>query len=291
MGGQWLEHWVCRQHYRHDFGFTTSVYLPSGTYKHRETMRSVILTGCLWVLAAAACAQEYSRVPSGPVKWGQNSSIEIMPGNLATYYGTNDTASAHRRGRTGYTTAVGGNPTATRFASVRTQCDDNAMVLQWTAVQQFGADTYEVQQSADGRNWTVVGVVPANRTEFGESNYRFDYRKEGRDAFYRILATSIGGDRVVSPVLESPCSNTAYLALTPNPVYSTTTVRIGSPTTAKVKMVLLDAKGAVVMSRDASLVAGTNHLPLDMSRVQRGYYTLVIRWLNGKQETLGLVKK
>lgn len=121
------------------------------------------------MLALAGSTQEVSRIPSGtPLKWGMNGSVEIMPGNLKTYYGTNDTATAHLRGRTGYTTALGGNTNATRFAAVRAQCDNNAMVLQWTAVQQFGADNYEIEQSADGRNWRVVGVVPANRTELGE---------------------------------------------------------------------------------------------------------------------------
>jgi hypothetical protein len=220
-----------------------------------------------------------------------NGSVEIMPGNLKTYYGTNDTATAHLRGRTGYTTALGGNPNTTRFATVRAQCDNNAMVLQWTAVQQFGADNYEVEQSSDGRNWRVIGVVPANRTEFGESNYRFKYNREARDGFFRVTATTIGGDRVVSSVMEGPCSNEAYLAVTPNPVYSSTTVRIGSPTAVKVKMTVLDAKGAVVMNRDASLVSGINHLPLDMSSVPRGHYTVVISWRNGRQEVLPLVKQ
>lgn len=255
-------------------------------------MKSAILTGCLWVLALAGSTQEVSRIPSGtPLKWGMNGSVEIMPGNLKTYYGTNDTATAHLRGRTGYTTALGGNTNATRFAAVRAQCDNNAMVLQWTAVQQFGADNYEIEQSADGRNWRVVGVVPANRTELGEANYRFNYNREARDGFYRITATTIGGDRVVSSVMDSPCGSASYLAVTPNPVYSTTTLRVGSPTAAKVKVIVLDAKGSVVMSQDASLVSGINHLPLDMSRVPRGQYSVVISWRNGRQEVLPLVKQ
>lgn len=256
-------------------------------------MKSAILTGCLWVLALTANAQTNdSRLASGtPIKWGMNGSVEIMPGNLKSYYGTNDTATAHRRGRTGYTTALGGNTNTTRFASVRAQCDNNAMVLQWTAVQQFGADNYEIEQSADGRNWRVVGVVPANRTEFGEANYRFSYNREARDGFYRVTATTIGGDRIVSSVMDSPCSSESFLSITPNPVYSSTTVRIGSPTASKVKVIVLDAKGAVIMSRDASLVSGINHLPLDMSRAPRGQYSVVISWRNGRQEVLPLLKQ
>lgn len=252
----------------------------------------MILTGCLWVLCAAAYAQDDSRIPSGtPIKWGMNGSVEIMPGNLTTYYGSNDTARTGRRVRTGYATAVGGNPNTTRFASLQAQCDNNGMVLLWTAIQQFGADTYEIERSADGRNWRTISVVPAKRTEFGESNYRFDYNTESRDAFFRITATTIGGDRVFSSVIESPCSSNAYLAVTPNPVYSTTTVRIGSPNAVKVRMTVLDAKGSVLMSKDASLVSGINHVPLDLSRVPRGQYSVVIHWFNGKQEVLPVVKQ
>lgn len=91
--------------------------------------------------------------------------------------------------------------------------------------------------------------------------------------------------------MDSPCGSASYLAVTPNPVYSTTTLRVGSPTAAKVKVIVLDAKGSVVMSQDASLVSGINHLPLDMSRVPRGQYSVVISWRNGRQEVLPLVKQ
>lgn len=244
------------------------------------------------MLSLTALGQEYSRVPSGtPLKWGMNGSVEVMPSALAQYYGSNDTATDNRRNLATYKTALGGNPNAIRFAALNAQCDPNGMVLNWEAVQTFGADRYEVEQSADGRNWQVVGVVPARRTDYGEASYSFNYAKNARQGFFRITATHIGGDRIVSSILESPCSPTAYLAATPNPVYSTTTIRLGSPVAAKVKMVLVDSRGSVVMSRDASLVSGTNHLPIDMAGLPRGHYTLVIAWLNGKQQTLELVKQ
>lgn len=255
-------------------------------------MRSRILTGCLWMLTTAAFAQDYGRVPSGlPLKWGMNSSVEVMPRELAYHYSTTDSASAYRRHRAALTTPMDRNPSATRIGAVRAQCDANGLVLNWEAVQAFGADRYEVEQSADGRNWTVVGEVPAQQSRRGEALYSFNYTKNARDGFFRIKATSIGGDRVVSSVLESPCSPTALLSITPNPVYSTATLRLGSPTATKVRLMVLDAHRAMVFSSDASLVPGTNHLPLDLSRLPSGHYLLVISWSGGKEETLGLLKR
>lgn len=279
--------------YRHDFGFISSTTRipPQSTNKYK-IMRSLILTACSWMLAIAGNAQGASRVPSGtPIRWGMNGSIEVMEGDLARHYGSTDTAAAFRRTPTPASIAIGGNPNATRFSSVQALCTNNTMQLNWVAVQQSGADRYEIEQSANGRNWTVIGVVLANRTDFGEASYSFSYNKSVSNVWYRIVATSTGGERLASGTFGSPCSNNSYLGADPNPVYSTTTVRIGSPGTARANMLLLDAKGTVMSSSDVSLVAGINHLPLNMSNLPAGYYTLVIRWTNGRQETLKLVKQ
>jgi hypothetical protein len=255
-------------------------------------MKSMIMMGCLWMLSYASNAQGDSRIASGtPLRWGMNGSIEVMPEALAKHYGSNDTAAAYRRTPTTATVVLGGNPHATRFASVQAQCANNSIRLNWVAVQHSGADNYEIQQSTNGRNWQVVGVVPANRTDIGEASYLFTYNKDVSNVMFRIAATNMAGDKVFSSSFESPCSNTAYLGVTPNPVYSTTTVRVGSPGATKVQMVLLDAKGMAVFRSDNNLVQGTNHLPLNISHLPAGYYTLVIRWSNGKQDTLPVVKQ
>lgn len=165
------------------------------------------------------------------------------------------------------------------------------MTLDWVAVQQFSADRYEVEQSTDGVHWVVIGVVPAKRTEFGDASYSFTYNKNVSNALFRISAANTGGERAHSTILESPCSANSYVGVTQNPVYSSTTVRIGSPTKSRVKLIVLDGRGAVVHSSDAALNSGINSLPLDLSRLPRGGYTLVIRWLNGKEEVLQLSKE
>lgn len=255
-------------------------------------MRIRILTGCLWILSIIATAQDRSRIPSGiPLKWGMNGSVEIMPGDLAYYYGSTDSSLARRRALTSANTALGGNPNTTYFRSVQAQCDNNSMLLSWVAVQQFGADRYEIEQSTDGRKWEVVGVIPANRTDFGEASYNFTYNKNTSNVIYRIGATSTGGERTFSSILESPCSPNSTLGVTSNPVYSSTTVRIGSPGTARVRLILLDNSGRLVQTSEASLISGVNSVPLDMSRLTSGNYTLVIRWTNGREQILKLIKE
>ena len=133
--------------------------------------------------------------------------------------------------------------------------------------------------------------MPANRSEVGEATYTFSYAKNGRDGFFRVVATSLGGERVSSDILESPCSNTNRISVTPNPIYTTTTLNVGSPVASRVKLVVLDGKGSVVHSREEGLLPGLNSLSLDLGHLPTGGYTLVLRWRNGKQEVVPLLKR
>lgn len=261
-------------------------------------MRSMLLTGCLWMLSVATYAQNIDRVPSGtPLRWGMNGSIEIMDDGLAPYYSragnpANITPVPFNSNLNTATTALGGNPYNTRFASVQAQCANNSVVLNWVAVQRYNANFYEIEQSEDGgRTWKEVGEVPANRTDFGEAAYSFTYFKDARNVLFRVAAVSNGNERLFSPAFESPCSLTAGVSVIPNPVYSSAIVRLGSNTTARVKLLLLDSKGVVVQSRDAGLQRGMNDLTVDMSDLPSGYYTLAIRWANGKQIVRQVVKQ
>ena len=258
-------------------------------------MRSMILMGCLWMLSIATNAQTttHGRVPSGtPLKFGMQGGIEILPGDLSYYHSNRaDTNTAHQRNIKA-PGALGGNPNATRFSAINAQCGgNNALLLNWVAVQQFDAYNYEIEQSSDRRNWTVAGVVPANRTEFGQANYSFNYNRGVSNVWFRITATNVAGEKIYSSIIESPCDNNSFIGLTQNPVYSSTTVKLGAPAAAKVRLALMDSHGAVVYTADANIQQGLNYLPIDMSRYARGNYALVIRWFNGRQEVLQLAKQ
>jgi hypothetical protein len=253
-------------------------------------MRRMILMGCLWMLSTAAFTQETERIRAGtiPVR-GIMSSLDNSNRTLPAYLGMTDTA-AHYRMASNSSSKWDRNPNTTRFANVDAFCDYNSIQFKWTAIQQFSADWFKLEQSSDRRNWSVVAEIPANRTAFGEAGYRFSYNKNIPNAWFRIKAVTIGGDEVTSTILQSPCSIEAALAVTPNPVYSTTTITIGSAAASKVKLILLNSAGSVVHVSEAGLVQGKNYLPLDMSNLPAGYYTLYISWSNGQERMLNIVK-
>jgi hypothetical protein len=255
-------------------------------------MKSAVLITGLSLLSLVAVAQPVGRVPSGlDLRWGMNGSLEIMDKNLSAYHSSYDTMFANRQNRNIRTTSVP-NPNATRLRQLTAKCDPNSLILSWQALQQQDASTYEVEQSSDGNLWSVVGVVPANRHSPGANDYTFTYYQNAPDAWFRVTTVTVGGERLASgPVLQAPCNANNMIGAYPNPVYSTTSIRIGSPGVAKVKMTLLNAAGAALWSRDASLTQGPNQISVDLSTLPQGSYSLLISWMSGRQETIVLVKK
>src|SRR5215203_523971 len=244
-------------------------------------MRRILLLGCFYFVVLSGNTQLTSRVKSGtPLRWGMNSSFEILEGDLRQHYGTTDTAANKRN------TSVTPNETITnlrsiRFRNVQAQCDANSMLVNWVSTQQSGANFFEIEQSDDNsNNWKVIGAVPADQTQQGQSSYAFRYYKNAPNSVFRIAAVANTGERLYSSVFESPCSVNSFLSITPNPVYSTTTLRVGSSTPTKLKLLLVDTRGTVVQNRDVSILQGSNSLSLDMSNLPRGYYTLAIQWMN-----------
>lgn len=254
-------------------------------------MRSVILMGGFWLFAVSASAQITGRAKQSSLPLGVANKTAVTYNRNVSSLIQIDTTSVYQRNAGTPTASFTGSTTALRFSDIQAQCDQNAMVLSWEAIQQFNADRYEVEQSDDQRTWRLIGVVPANRTEYGRANYNFTYNQNTGASLFRVKAVSTGEERLFSALIESPCSNTAYLAVTPNPVYSSTTVRIGSPATARVRLVLFNSAGAALQQREATLQSGINHIPLDMGSLPRGAYSLMIIWSGGKQESLQLVKQ
>ena len=255
-------------------------------------MKAIMITSCFIFISIAAVSQQGSRVRSGNnLRWAMNGSVEIMEGDLAQQYGTSDSAT-YKRFNTTNNSATTTNPRLTRFSAVQGQCDNNSLVLNWTAVQQSGAERYEIEQSTDGvSNWKNVGTVLANQTQVGTSTYSFNYYKNASDLFFRIVAVSSNAERLYSSIFKSPCSVNSFLSIVPNPVYSSAVLRIGAQTTEKVRILVVDTRGTIVQRKDVTLSQGANSHTLDMSSLRPGYYSVAIQRSNGKQDVLNVVKQ
>jgi hypothetical protein len=254
----------------------------------------MILMGCLWIVSITGLAQSTNgREKSGtPLRWRMNGSTEVLEGEMYRNYNSTDTLKA-KKTNLNTSAVVGHNPSATRFTSVQALCEFNSIRFNWTAAQQYSnADHYDIEQTSDeGINWQPIGTIPANRSDIGEAAYSFIYNKNLGKVLFRVTAVNIAGEKTYSSLIQSPCTNTTYLSVTPNPVVSNASIKIGAPSATQVKMTLVNTSGIVVQTKELKLLQGNNQLSLDMSSLQKGNYILSIFWDGGNSDTFKLVKQ
>lgn len=254
-------------------------------------MKRTIIVMCtlLWVMAVHAQYDERDRVVTiNPLRNGDGSFVKA---NNSLFYNNTaaDTAGAKKRM---LSTPINNDPFAFRVRSVQALCNLNSLQLNWTSIQpQTDADYFDIQKTSDaGITWKSIGTVPAIKNKTGEAAYNFNYNKSLENVDLRVVAVNTAGERRNSAIIHSACNMDNLLSVD-NLVYSTANLRIGSPKTQNIKLVLTNQSGLPVQTREAGLTQGVNSISLDMSHLTTGYYILTIIWPEGRQESVKMMKQ
>ncbi len=160
---------------------------------------------------------------------------------------------------------------------------EGGVSLSWTTTSETKADRFDVQRSADVRNWTAIGTVKAK----GESIIRADYNLTDGSApgginYYRLKMIDQDGTFAYSQI-RSVAVTSVPARLYPNPV---TDVLILNPAATRIisKVELLDSNGKAVHSSGA--VSRIN-----VARLSAGIYILRISYGDGGSDVQRVIKK
>jgi hypothetical protein len=254
-------------------------------------MKRAIIVMCIGLFAVAAHAQYDERdrlVSINPLRNGDGS---FMKANNPLFHNNTSTDTTTAKKRRLYISASN-DPFVFRISSIQALCDLNSLQLNWTTIQQQGdADHFEIEQSSDGGiTWTSIGITPATRFKTGAIPYSFVYNRSLGNVDLRVAAVNIAGEKRYSSIARSACA-TNNLFSADNLVYGTANIRIGSPVTQNVKMVLTNQSGTAVLTKEAGLTQGVNSISVDMSSLQKGIYVLTVIWPGGTQQSVKIIKQ
>jgi hypothetical protein len=246
---------------------------------------------CTWLLAISTHAQYDERdrlVSLNPLRNGDGS---FMKANNPLFYNNTPVDTMWSKKRI-VSSTTNGNPFTFRVNSIQALCDLNSLQLNWISEQQqTNADHFEIEQSTDGGiTWNNIGVTPATKFRTGNISYNYIYNKSLGNVDLRIVAVNSAGEKNYSSIVHSACSNINLFSVD-NLVYSTANVRIGSPKTQNVKMILTNENGIAVQAREAGLTQGVNSISLDMYNLHKGIYMLTITWPGGGQQSAKIIKQ
>src|SRR5205814_9454550 len=155
-------------------------------------------------------------------------------------------------------------------------------LLKWTTLTAYNNQGFQVEKSLDGVHYTSIGFVNSiapNGISAIPLNYSFtDNNIQGDKQYYRLRQIDIGGhEKLTNVVLIKGMKPTILtMSLFPNPTYYSVNVLINSPVHDEVTLLMTDINGKLVQKRSATIDAGSNTIPIDVSRFANGSYLITM---------------
>ena len=162
------------------------------------------------------------------------------------------------------------------FTAVNENC---TAYLSWTTSLEQNAARFDVQQSADGTNFTTVTSVNAADAP---GNYHTTVAQTTQQAFYRLRLVDLDGGAVYSNItgLTLTClPATDHLSLYPNPVTTGTVLqaRLAAPVgRGTAQLQVFDGVGRKIYSVMVPVNAGSNGYTIPAGGFAKGIYSVVV---------------
>lgn len=160
----------------------------------------------------------------------------------------------------------------------------NNVQLEWGTLTENNASHFEIERSADGRNFTSkIGTVNAIGYSTTLRNYGITDNAPLKGwAYYRAKQVDADGKFAYSNIASINFDKQpSQLLIYPNPVKNNLTLEFTSTKNGKIEVQIIDSKGAMVAQKINSVVVGINLNNINVSNLAAGVYIVKCTDING----------
>ncbi len=155
---------------------------------------------------------------------------------------------------------------------------DNSIAVEWRVQNELNMDHYELERSADGRNFATLHTAAPLVNNGGSAAYPYiDATPLTADNYYRVKALSVGGRVQYSAIVKVAAVNTrGNISVYPNPIESNIVqVVFTNQKAGHYSVQLINSLGQVIYKNKWTLSSGnqTNSIELNKDRAS-GVYRL-----------------
>jgi hypothetical protein len=164
------------------------------------------------------------------------------------------------------------------YTSVKAQQQNKVVAVEWKVENQLNIKQYEVERSADGRNFATVSLIPASVNKTDAYKWLDQDPLKGSN-FYRIRNIDLDGTAQYSQVVEVKIGkSTSGFSIYPNPVQNSTIgLQANIPAGGNYQLRLINMAGQVIFTKEISLSAGSNMKAVKVdTQLAPGIYKLEI---------------
>ena len=160
---------------------------------------------------------------------------------------------------------------------IKASRQDMNVFLNWTTQSEQNSAWFEAERSYNGIDFTSIGKVNAAGHSSTIRNYQFTDLNAGKVLlYYRLKMVDANGSYRYSAVLKvlPPTGNNQGVLIYPNPATTFVNIALGEVAREDMHLKITNQLGQVV--RSATLVKGTNLVNLDVSKLAKGVYTVIV---------------
>jgi 1,4-alpha-glucan branching enzyme len=180
-----------------------------------------------------------------------------------------------------------------QLLSINSSRSTNAINLAWATTNEVNLQQFVVERSLNGRNFTAIGTVAARNTN--SNSYTLEDKdatvlNAAGDVYYRLKMVDKDGRTTYSIVIKVLSLNNKNVIIYPNPAKTGIVyVQLNTATTGKAWISIIDAVGKIYSVQSTQLSSGTTKIPVGISSLASGIYTIKVDGLGKEMVTQKLV--
>lgn len=161
---------------------------------------------------------------------------------------------------------------------------DDKVQLQWATAAEHNSAHFDVERSADGRQFKAIAKVSARGNANSETNYSFtDAAVFDGVFYYRLKQVDADGNFTLSNVIAvSKKALNQLLSVFPNPANGPFHIRFISSKVMNADMQLMDNMGNILLNRSFLAKKGLNEWTSDLGTLPAGTYYLRLNGIDSK---------
>jgi Secretion system C-terminal sorting domain len=181
-----------------------------------------------------------------------------------------------------FNTLAGGSYASTAIAlpieliNFTAKSNNNTINLAWQTATEKNNSHFDIERSANGNEWSKIGVVKGSGTSQQRIDYRFaDEKPLNTINYYRLKQMDFDGQFNYSPVVTAVAGKGKLKGIFPNPTADKITL-VGNDLTNDDVITIFDLNGRSIKTQK---VSGSQ---IDVSDLARGFYILSISDISGQ---------
>jgi hypothetical protein len=163
---------------------------------------------------------------------------------------------------------------------------EKTSLLTWITASEANSDRFDIERSADGRQWQKIGSIPSHTESNEQQSYGFtDYSPLAGENLYRLKMVDLDSTFAYSRIQSVVFDEAGKIVLYPNPhtVHDRLTIQTTNPERID-RIQIFDVTGQEIMQSPWKP-------NIDVSKLTRGLHIVQITYTDGSISTHRIVKQ